>query len=144
VSRRLREIAAPFVAAAPAGARVRTRLRVSGQDEAVLRAVGRHLGTLAGCDLAARCAEGRLGARGRVSPDGNATGAPFTIPLQLGGLPATARDGHVRAAVTRLIATAREHGAQGRGDREPGFHRGPSGGSSRASLPPGSETAWCK
>jgi hypothetical protein len=38
---RLREIAAPFVAAAPAGARVRTRLHVSGQDEVVLRAVGR-------------------------------------------------------------------------------------------------------
>ncbi len=28
----LREIAAPFVAAAPAGARVRTRLRVSPED----------------------------------------------------------------------------------------------------------------
>ena len=36
----LRVIAAPFVAAAPAGARVRTRLRVSPQDEAVLRAAG--------------------------------------------------------------------------------------------------------
>jgi hypothetical protein len=60
VSRRLREIAEPFVAAAPAGARVRTRLRVSPQDEEVLRAVGKHLGSLAGRDLAARCAEGRL------------------------------------------------------------------------------------
>jgi hypothetical protein len=60
VSRRLREIAEPFVAAAPAGARVRTRLRVSPQDEEVLWAVGRHLGSLAGRDLAARCAEGRL------------------------------------------------------------------------------------
>jgi hypothetical protein len=65
VSRALREIAAPFIAAAPAGARVRTRLRVCGQDEAVLRAVGRHLGSLAGRDLAARCAEGKLDARGR-------------------------------------------------------------------------------
>ena len=65
MSRRLREIAAPFVAAAPAGARVRTRLRVSGQDEVVLRAVGRHLGSLAGRDLAARCAEG-LDAKGRA------------------------------------------------------------------------------
>ena len=36
----LRTVAAPFVAAAPAGARVRTRLRVSPQDEAVLRAAG--------------------------------------------------------------------------------------------------------
>jgi hypothetical protein len=63
---RLREIAGPFVAAAPGGARVRTRLRVSEQDAVVLRAVGRHLGSLAGKDLAARCAEGRLDARSRA------------------------------------------------------------------------------
>jgi hypothetical protein len=60
----LREIAAPLVAAAPAGVRVRTRLRVSPQDAAVLCAVGSHLGSLAGRDLAARCAEGRLSAAG--------------------------------------------------------------------------------
>jgi hypothetical protein len=66
VSGRLREIAAPFVAAAPAGARVRTRLRVSPQDAAVLAAAGRHLGSLAAGDLAARCAEGRLDARDRA------------------------------------------------------------------------------
>ena len=66
VSRVLREIAAPFVAAAPAGARVRTRLRVSPRDAEVLRAVGRHLGALAGRDLAARCAEGKLDAKGRA------------------------------------------------------------------------------
>jgi hypothetical protein len=64
---RLREIAAPFVAGVPAGARVRTRLRVSPGDAAVLRAVGSHLGSLAGRDLAARCAEGRLDARGRAA-----------------------------------------------------------------------------
>jgi len=40
---------------------------VSGQDEAVLRAAGRHLGSLAGRDLAARCAEGRLDARGKAA-----------------------------------------------------------------------------
>ena len=62
----LRPIAGPFVAAAPAGARVRARLRVSGQDEAVLWAAGAHLGSLAGRDLAARCAEGRLDAKGRA------------------------------------------------------------------------------
>ena len=62
----LRPIAAPFVAAAPAGARVRTRLRVSPQDAVVLRAVGSHLGSLAGRDLAVRCAEGQLEARGKV------------------------------------------------------------------------------
>jgi hypothetical protein len=47
-----------------------------------------------------------------VAPDGNVTGTPFTIPLQLAGLPAATRDGHVRAAVTQLITTAREHGAR--------------------------------
>jgi hypothetical protein len=62
----LRPIAGPFIAAAPAGARVRTRLRVSPQDEAVLRAAGTHLGSLAGRDLAARCAEGRLDAKGQA------------------------------------------------------------------------------
>lgn len=65
MTRALRELAAPFVAAAPAGARVRTRLRVSAQDEAVLRTVGRHLGSLASRDLAARCAQGHLDAKGR-------------------------------------------------------------------------------
>src|SRR6202035_2782844 len=66
VSVPLRPVAAPFVAAAPAGARVRTRLRVSGRDEAVLRAAGRHLGSLAGRDLAARAAAGPLDAAGRA------------------------------------------------------------------------------
>jgi hypothetical protein len=63
---RLRQITAPFVAAVPAGVRVRTRLRVSAEDDAVLRAVGSHLGSLAGRDLAERCAEGRLDARDRA------------------------------------------------------------------------------
>jgi IS605 OrfB family transposase len=45
---------------------VRARLRSSPQDEAVLWAVGAHLGSLAGRDIAARCAEGRLDARGRA------------------------------------------------------------------------------
>ena len=62
----LRPVAVPFVAVAPGGARVRTRLRPSPGDEAVLRAVGAYLGSLAGKDLAARCAEGRLDARGRA------------------------------------------------------------------------------
>jgi hypothetical protein len=62
----LRPVGAPFVAAAPGGARVRARLRLSAGDAAVLRAVGAHLGSLAGRDLAARCAEGRLDARGRA------------------------------------------------------------------------------
>ena len=62
----LREIAGPFVVAPPAGARVRTRLRVSGIDAAVLREAGEYLGSLASADLAARCAEGRLDARQRA------------------------------------------------------------------------------
>jgi hypothetical protein len=66
VSRALREVAAPFVAAVPAGARVRTRLRVCPRDAKVLAVAGRHLGSLAGRDLAARCSEGRLDARGRA------------------------------------------------------------------------------
>ena len=67
MTRALREITTPFVAAAPAGARVRTRLRVKAEDEAALRAAGRHLGTLAGRDLAARVREGRLGAQGKAA-----------------------------------------------------------------------------
>jgi IS605 OrfB family transposase len=63
----LRRVAAPFVAAAPTGARVRARLRLSAEDEAVLWAVGAHLGSLAGRDLAARCAEGRLDAAGKAA-----------------------------------------------------------------------------
>ena len=62
----LRAIAGPFVVAPPAGARVRTRLRVSGIDAAVLREVGEYLGSLASADLAARCAEGRLDAKQRA------------------------------------------------------------------------------
>jgi IS605 OrfB family transposase len=47
-----------------------------------------------------------------LAPDGNVTGVPFTVPLELAGLPATARDGRVRAAVSRLIAVARQAGAR--------------------------------
>ena len=63
----LRAISAPFVAAAPAGARVRTRLRASDQDARVLAAVGAHLGSLASADLAARVREGRLDKAGRAA-----------------------------------------------------------------------------
>ena len=45
-----------------------------------------------------------------VAPDGNITGSPFTIPLELAGLPASRRDGRVRAAISTLIATARDNG----------------------------------
>jgi hypothetical protein len=66
VTRRLRPIAAPFVVARPVGARVRTRLPVSGGDKRVLRAVGEQLGTLAGSDLARRGSVGRLDAKARA------------------------------------------------------------------------------
>ena len=62
----LRQIASPFVAATPAGARVRTRLHVSSRDTDVLTAIGTHLGSLAGRDLAARCAAGRLDSKGKA------------------------------------------------------------------------------
>jgi hypothetical protein len=55
----MRSIKPPLVVAPPTGARIRTRLRLSAWDEAVLRMVGEYLGRLAGQDLAARC---RLGA----------------------------------------------------------------------------------
>lgn len=61
-----RSIAEPYIAAAPAGARVRTRLHVSEQDATVLWEVGTHLGRLAGRDLAVRCREGRLDAKGKA------------------------------------------------------------------------------
>jgi len=48
--RRLRSITAPFVVAPPTGARVRTRLMVDDHDAAALRAIGAHLGSLAGED----------------------------------------------------------------------------------------------
>jgi hypothetical protein len=51
----MRSIAEPFIVARPTGARIRTRLRLSAWDEAVVRMVGGHLGRLAGQDLAARC-----------------------------------------------------------------------------------------
>src|SRR5215469_3527974 len=66
MSRRLRPVAAPFLAQAPAGARVRTRLKVSDQDAVVLRELGRYLGGLANRDLAVRCARGSAGGDGRA------------------------------------------------------------------------------
>jgi hypothetical protein len=66
MSRKLRAVASPFVIAAPAGTRVRTRLKVAASDEAVLRAVGSQLGSLAGRDLRDRIREGRLDVKGRA------------------------------------------------------------------------------
>jgi IS605 OrfB family transposase len=62
---RLRPIAEPFAVARPSGARVRTRLAVGSDDEEVLLALGAHLGSVMGRDLAQRCREGALDPRGR-------------------------------------------------------------------------------
>ena len=55
----MRSIRTSFVLAPPTGARIRTRLRLTTVDEATLLAVGRHLGHLAGADLASRCRLGK-------------------------------------------------------------------------------------
>ena len=62
----LRPVAGPFAAAPPAGARVRTRLRVDEADERVLREAGQYLGSLALSDLAGRCRQGRLDSKGQA------------------------------------------------------------------------------
>ncbi len=51
----MRSLIAPFIAAPPAGARIRTRLRVDSTDARVLRLLGDHLGGLASVDVAVRC-----------------------------------------------------------------------------------------
>jgi IS605 OrfB family transposase len=43
--------------------------------------------------------------------DGNQVGAPCTIGLPLAGLPSGTRDGRLRAAITTILAIAREHRA---------------------------------
>ena len=47
-----------------------------------------------------------------VAADGNILGFPFTIPLELAGLPPATRDGRLRAAISSLIAIAKDHAAQ--------------------------------
>jgi hypothetical protein len=45
-------------------------------------------------------------ARQVVDRSGNQVDAPMTVPLTLAGLPATTRDGRVRAAISELFALA--------------------------------------
>ena len=47
-----------------------------------------------------------------IAPDGNVLGAPATIGLNLAGLPSATRDGHLRAAISALIATAKASNAR--------------------------------
>ena len=65
-TRKLRKLAAPFVAAPPGGARVRTRLMVGDTDDEVLQVLGAHLGHLASVDLARRVKEGSLDAKAKA------------------------------------------------------------------------------
>jgi hypothetical protein len=44
-----------------------------------------------------------------LDPSGNPSSAPYTIPLALGGLPATTRDGRLRAAVATITRLAIAH-----------------------------------
>ena len=45
-----------------------------------------------------------------VDRSGNAVGTPATIPLELSGLPATTRDGRLRAAISQLLQKATDAG----------------------------------
>jgi hypothetical protein len=45
-----------------------------------------------------------------IDSSGNPAGPPQTIPLDLAGLPAATRDGHLRAAISELIAMAKASG----------------------------------
>ena len=61
--------------------------------------------------LAADLNAGHLAAQ-VLDQSGNPAGNPHTISLDLAGLPATTRDAHIRAAVTRLINIARASGCK--------------------------------
>ena len=47
-----------------------------------------------------------------IAPDGNVLGVPATIGLDLAGLPSATRDGHLRGAISALIATAKARGGR--------------------------------
>lgn len=66
----MRELAAPFVVPGPLAMTIRTRLRVSLGDAAVLTEVGDFLGSLASRDLAVRSRQG-LGHDGASWPREN-------------------------------------------------------------------------
>jgi hypothetical protein len=62
--RKPRPIAAPFTVAAPSGARIRDRLRLTPADAQVLMLAGQHLGRHQRADLAERVRLGRVGVTG--------------------------------------------------------------------------------
>jgi hypothetical protein len=96
-----------------------------------------------------------------IAADGNVLGAPATIPFGLAGLPSATRDGHLRAAISALIATAKARGAraiviedlnfaEARAERRERHGRRPSHGRryramvSPACRPAGSGTGWSR
>ncbi len=68
--------------------------------------------------LAADLNNGHLAAWA-LTPDGNPAGPPVTIPVDLAGLPASQRDGRLRAAISSLTRLARLRGCAGDRDRGP-------------------------
>lgn len=112
-----RALAAPFVVAPPSGCRIRTRLHLSPADASVLRAVGEHLGSLAGADLAARVRIGNVPAAhtGRAERKKALTGQSSSRwagaitrtsedQYQLGRRALNARIGSLRRAIAAIEA----------------------------------------
>jgi hypothetical protein len=66
MSKPLRRIGDPVVAAAPAGVRIRTRIRPTAQEAAALTMIGDFLGSVYRSELAARVRLGRLGRKARA------------------------------------------------------------------------------
>jgi len=101
------------VAAPPPGARIRTRLRLSPWDEAVVRLVGEHLGRLAGQDLAVRCRLGRIGDAG-LRADRKRALTPESSSRWAGAITRTSGDQWERAHKNLLDARAGLRRAVGR------------------------------
>lgn len=47
-----------------------------------------------------------------LDSSGNPVGTPFTVLVELAGFPASTRDGHLRAAISELIACAKAKGCR--------------------------------
>src|SRR6266508_1341220 len=145
----MRSISPSFVVAPPTGAKVRTRLRLSIADEAVLLQVGEHLGSLAGGDLAARSQLGRgpdaWTDRKRVLTWRAAAAGPARSPA----LPPTSGRGAIRTCWTSARACTGPSAACSAESRRPwvarvaryaGTRQRPSGGPSSVACtysPPG-------
>jgi hypothetical protein len=99
----MRSMAAPFVVAPPAGARVQTRLRPSQQDAAVLTMVGEYPGELASSDLARRSAVGP-GTDGRTNRKRGLT--PVSSSRWAGAITRTSNDQWQRGYRNLLDARA--------------------------------------